>query len=282
MLTPDSSYVAALPRHKRDLFASLSSLPAVSAIDQAGSRWPVAIVGAGPSGTAAAIRLRRSGCPVLLLDRAVAPREKVCGDGLVADSYAGLTALGMLELVRSVGHSTRIGRIVSPSGFETTVTADFTTLERHFLDGLLLREAIERGATFRRGRVQSVEPGEDGTTAIRIEGVAKHIRADYLIVASGATTRPWWTPGGQNGERRRGEMLRAIEANTCRNDDRLQQACAERIRLDLSVGRRSLQRRRGPLSNGSVFAEGTEHLVQRLRREGTCRTRILESLDAAE
>jgi flavin-dependent dehydrogenase len=185
--------MAGLPSHKRDLLATLSAIPAPPAEELAGSKWPVTIVGAGPAGTAAAIVLRRRDYPVLLLDRYAPPREKVCGDGLVADSYAALDALGLLARVQAIGYATRAGRIVSPSHFETTITADFTTLERHFLDGLMLRHSIDQGATFRLARVERAEPRENSTIALHIAGGAKPIATEHLIIASGATAARWWT-----------------------------------------------------------------------------------------
>jgi len=187
-------YIAALPRRKRDLLSSLSGIPAVPAADMAGSKWPVAIVGGGPSGTAAAIVLRRKNVPVLLLERHAPPREKVCGDGLIADSHEALHTLGLLDEVRAAGFATRVGRLLSPARFETTISADFTVLERHFLDGLLLRAALDRGATLRSGRVERAEPQDDGTVSLSVAGVAGPIRAEHVIIASGATARPWWSP----------------------------------------------------------------------------------------
>jgi geranylgeranyl reductase family protein len=46
-------------------------------------RFEIAVVGAGPAGSAAARILARGGCEVLLLDAAAHPRVKPCGGGLV-------------------------------------------------------------------------------------------------------------------------------------------------------------------------------------------------------
>jgi flavin-dependent dehydrogenase len=179
-----------LPPGKRALLSDLSHMTGLPAAGDGKFTWPVVIVGAGPSGTAAAIVLRRRNVPVLLLDRHRAPREKVCGDGLIADSHDALRALGMLEQVMAVGFSTRAGHIVSPSGFETTITADFTTLERHFLDGILLREAIRQGATFRVGNVRAVERRHDGF-GLRLDGANELVQARCLVIASGAGAPCW-------------------------------------------------------------------------------------------
>jgi flavin-dependent dehydrogenase len=191
--TGSRAYSEVLPPGKRALLSDLSRIAGLPAASDANFTWPVVIVGAGPSGTAAAIVLRRRNVPVLLLDRHGAPREKVCGDGLIADSHDALRALGVLEQVMAVGFSTRAGHIVSPSGFETIVTADFTTLERHFLDGILLREAIRQGATFRVANVRSVDRRHDGF-ALRLDGANGPVQARCLVIASGAGAPCWPGP----------------------------------------------------------------------------------------
>src|SRR5215469_11225756 len=55
----------------------------------------VAIVGAGPAGSAAAIVLCRLGRQVVLIDKATFPRDKCCGDGLTTAALRRLQALGL-------------------------------------------------------------------------------------------------------------------------------------------------------------------------------------------
>ena len=59
------------------------------------SRIDVVVVGAGPAGTAAAIALARAGRSVTLIDKAVFPRDKCCGDGLTTGALRRLEALGV-------------------------------------------------------------------------------------------------------------------------------------------------------------------------------------------
>ncbi len=55
----------------------------------------VAVVGGGPAGAAAAILLARAGRDVVLVDKAVFPRDKCCGDGLTAAALRELEDLGL-------------------------------------------------------------------------------------------------------------------------------------------------------------------------------------------
>ncbi len=54
----------------------------------------VLIVGAGPAGVAAALTLVASGKDVLIIDKAVFPRDKCCGDGLTTGALRILEMLG--------------------------------------------------------------------------------------------------------------------------------------------------------------------------------------------
>ena len=58
-------------------------------------RADVVVVGAGPSGSAAAAWAARSGRDVLLIDACEFPRDKACGDGLTPRAVAELRALGL-------------------------------------------------------------------------------------------------------------------------------------------------------------------------------------------
>ena len=60
----------------------------------------VAVVGAGPAGTAAALRVlrERPESRVVLLDAATFPRDKCCGDGIAAEVFDLLAALGVPDV----------------------------------------------------------------------------------------------------------------------------------------------------------------------------------------
>src|SRR5215469_124040 len=54
----------------------------------------VVVVGAGPAGTAAATVLARAGRDVVVVDKAVFPRDKCCGDGLTTLALRELETIG--------------------------------------------------------------------------------------------------------------------------------------------------------------------------------------------
>src|ERR1700751_5520356 len=54
----------------------------------------VCIIGAGPAGAAAALQLAQLGVECVVVDKAVFPRDKVCGDGL---SGKVITALHRID-----------------------------------------------------------------------------------------------------------------------------------------------------------------------------------------
>ncbi|MEI7490218.1 MAG: geranylgeranyl reductase family protein [Bacteroidota bacterium] len=68
-------------------------------------KFDVLIVGGGPAGVSTALCLRDSGLSAALIDKAVFPREKICGDGLTLDVVKQL-ALISEELAASFGNFT--------------------------------------------------------------------------------------------------------------------------------------------------------------------------------
>ena len=54
---------------------------------QAINNFHIAIIGAGPAGTACALALKGSGLKVVLIDKDSFPRDKICGDAIPGDAF---------------------------------------------------------------------------------------------------------------------------------------------------------------------------------------------------
>lgn len=143
----------------------------------------VAIVGAGPAGSAAALAACRAGARVLLLDRADFPRDKPCGDGIAAEAITVLDGLGVHGVTDGYPAIERL-RLVGPRGSAVArpLPRPAHTVPRRVFDERLVRAAVAAGAELRRHTVRSVQPGADGVT---VDG---RFRAAVLIGADGASS----------------------------------------------------------------------------------------------
>lgn len=158
-----------------------------TASQQAARIWDAAIVGAGPAGSTAAIHLARRGLSVLLIDKEEFPRDKVCGDGLIADAIAALKRVDLYEEVRRLGYQTDRGTVYSPSRICFDVVGEYMTLKRYVLDDLIKRKAEESGAIFLQSKIINVEPQSDRTVIITPDEKAKPIKARIVMLATGAS-----------------------------------------------------------------------------------------------
>ena len=132
--------------------------------------WDAAIVGAGPAGSIAALHLARRGHSVLLIDKEQFPRDKVCGDGLIADAIGALKRAGLYADVARLGYQTGTGTVYSPSRIRFDVEGEYLTLKRYVLDDLIKRKAEESGAVFLQSKITNVEPQPDRTIIITSDG----------------------------------------------------------------------------------------------------------------
>jgi menaquinone-9 beta-reductase len=159
----------------------------------------VAIVGAGPIGSALALMLSRRGQRVLLLEKATFPRDKPCGEGLMPVGLAILEDLGIslapadFPRVRGVVYRLSDGR----SAFGAFRGDDGTPAEgagvrRLRLDPLLAARAAESSLVqFRPGVV--VRGLELGGPGVRLRTSAGDVAATWLVAADGigSPVRRW-------------------------------------------------------------------------------------------
>jgi len=146
----------------------------------------VAIIGAGPGGSATAHFLAQRGLDVLLLDRSQFPRDKTCGDGLTPRALRVLDAMGILREVASKGRPIDSYEVVAPNGKRTTSRTDALVVPRLTLDQIILERAVASGAQFRAGvTVDAIEPMAHGVN-VKTRGVS--VTARLAVIATGAAT----------------------------------------------------------------------------------------------
>jgi 2-polyprenyl-6-methoxyphenol hydroxylase-like FAD-dependent oxidoreductase len=132
--------------------------PATVAVPLGDSVVEVAILGAGPAGSTLAALLAERGVAVTLFDRDAFPRDKLCGEFLSYDALPVLEGLGVVDAIDRKG-ARRIShcRVV---GARRTYAFEFPHaargVSRMFLDDLLVRTAVARGAILRTETVAAL------------------------------------------------------------------------------------------------------------------------------
>ncbi|HLY30799.1 MAG TPA: NAD(P)/FAD-dependent oxidoreductase [Ktedonobacterales bacterium] len=164
--------------------------------------YDVAIVGAGPAGSASAISFARAGRRVVLVDCMTFPRDKPCAEYLSPAAEPILRDLGVLDAIEAT-HPARLRgfRIYAPDGsffqgaFANTLDGQGTPLfetglavPRLRLDAMLLNAARAAGAEVREGwRLANLRRDEyDGVWTLAPVGDQAPVRAKLLIAADGS------------------------------------------------------------------------------------------------
>lgn len=124
-------------------------------MNTASDNYDVAIAGAGPAGTSAAIRLATRGMRVLLVEQKKFPRAKLCGEFISPECVAHFEQLGVAGNIISAGgahlvetsfYSRRGNKVTVPSHWFGNNSAAIG-LSRAQMDLLLLEKAKRVGVT---------------------------------------------------------------------------------------------------------------------------------------
>jgi menaquinone-9 beta-reductase len=149
--------------------------------------YEIIIAGAGPSGSATAVQLANldSGLAnqVLLLDKAVFPRSKLCAGGVSADAELILKQLGINTDLPAI--SIHTSRFILPTGSLTIQRPNlFRVFRREEFDYNLLQNARERGVVTQDG--EAVENIIRTTDNVIVQTSKNEYRCKILIGADGA------------------------------------------------------------------------------------------------
>lgn len=149
--------------------------------------YDLIIVGAGPAGSAAAIRaatlLPERASRILVVDKAHFPRVKICGGGIVRRGDHLLHRLGVGPGVDSA--SIDFARFIFPSGAVTVPRPKmFRVVRRAEFDNALLQCAQSRGVEVRQGcPVLDLRRDDEG---VLVSTERETLRAKVVIGADGA------------------------------------------------------------------------------------------------
>jgi menaquinone-9 beta-reductase len=154
----------------------------------------VAVVGGGPAGAGAAIRLARAGREVTLVDKATFPRDKICGDGLTTGALRLLDDLGLDP--GAVASWIRVEDVVirSPSAREITLPLPrdrgtyAAVARRADLDAAFLDVARAAGVKVLDGHACTGAAEDGDGVDLDVEGLGR-LRSRWLVAADGM-----WSP----------------------------------------------------------------------------------------
>ena len=156
-------------------------------------RTDLLVVGAGPAGSAAAAWAARAGWDTLLVDAAVFPRDKTCGDGLTPRAIGELQRLGVEDWLRARS----VNQGLRAHGFGQTLLLPWpggslpdwgSAVARVELDDHLRTTAMKVGARALDGaRAVDVRWSGDRVSAVvlRTADGDVEVACDRLVVADG-------------------------------------------------------------------------------------------------
>ncbi len=157
-------------------------------------QFDVAVIGAGPAGSAAAYFLASGGLRVVILDKSDFPRDKTCGDGLTLRALSVLRAMEVLEQVEKQAFPC-FGVTIRNSD-QHLFRLNFShpdkspqyllILPRLTLDEILLQHAVKAGAEFfPHAKVVNILDEKGSDLVLDIENKPP-LNSKFAVLATGA------------------------------------------------------------------------------------------------
>ncbi len=156
------------------------------------------IVGGGPGGATAALYAERMGLKVLIVDKDVFPRDKICGDAISGKSVIYLNELGLIETLEK-NDQVKVSSVIfsSPKGYSADIpfapgvydgVLNGYVCRREVYDNILFQEAKKKVDTRENFRVNDLLYHDDKIAGVRGEdadGNEVEITAPVVIGADG-------------------------------------------------------------------------------------------------
>jgi geranylgeranyl reductase family protein len=171
-------------------------------VPDSGVPFDVIVVGGGPGGSSTAAFMAMEGAKVLLLEKAIWPRDKTCGDAIGGKSLKHVEELGVKLVLENTEHF-RVDAIVfgAPNGKEVRIPLPEDEVEkreagyslpRKQFDTILFRNANEKvlnagGSVIQNFNVKEVHIEENMVTGVSgiHDGSEYHFTAPLTIGAGG-------------------------------------------------------------------------------------------------
>ncbi len=155
--------------------------------------YDIAIIGAGPSGTACTLALQGSGLRVILIDKDNFPRDKICGDAIPGPSFKAMdkinTKWGQAMRAFADKETVSTSKVFAPNG--KTISLDWVTYsynsKRLDFDHFLLQLVkSETKVEIKNKRLQELRRVKDGIQCHFKEGPP--LKAALIIGCDGANS----------------------------------------------------------------------------------------------
>lgn len=150
--------------------------------------WDVAVIGAGPAGSAAAFGCASLGLRTVIIEKSKFPRDKVCGGCISPSGMQSLKQMGIDRQVRQSAVAIRTFALAAGGRMlRVELDQDGVAIGRDVLDSILLEHAVARGATARLGTSATLESVcADGCRLAVSDGKGtRTLNAGVVLVADG-------------------------------------------------------------------------------------------------